>query len=106
MLQMGVLEKIPRQGGISAKELAANIQANEEVISESACRSPPMCKTKRILVARLLRMLSSTGILEAVGEDVFAHTRFSLAYIEGSEVDFFTLWHVFSRSANHDTTLL
>ena len=50
-----------------------------------------------MLLARLLRMLSSTGILEAVEEDVFAHTRFSLAYIEGSEVDFFTLWRVFSQ---------
>jgi hypothetical protein len=95
MIQMGVLEKIPRQGSISAKGLAARIQTNEEVISEPECRNLPMYKTKCMLAARLLRMLSATGILEAVGEDVFAHTRFSLAYIEGSEVDFFTLWHVF-----------
>jgi len=32
---MGILEKIPRQGSISAKELAANVQKNEEVLSRS-----------------------------------------------------------------------
>ena len=47
-----------------------------------------------MLLARLLRIIAATGIIKAVGEDVYAHTPFSLAYIEGSEVDFFTLWYV------------
>jgi len=47
-----------------------------------------------MLLARLLRIIAATGILKAVGEDVYAHTPYSLAYIEGSEVDFFTLWCV------------
>lgn len=44
---------------------------------------------------RLMRVLGATGILNAVAEDIYAHTRFSLAYINGMEVDFFTLWYVF-----------
>jgi hypothetical protein len=36
MLQMGVLEKIPQQGGITVKELAIAIQKNEEVLSTSS----------------------------------------------------------------------
>jgi hypothetical protein len=42
-----------------------------------------------------MRVLGATGILNAVAEDIYAHTRFSLAYINGMEVDFFTLWYVF-----------
>jgi hypothetical protein len=36
-----------------------------------------------MLPARLLRIIAATGILKAVGEDAYAHTLYSLAYIEG-----------------------
>ncbi|KAL3418584.1 O-methyltransferase [Phlyctema vagabunda] len=73
MLQMGALEKIPRGGRITAQELAVSINANEEVL------------------VRLLRILTATGILQSAGENIYEHTRFSLAYLEGSEVDFYEL---------------
>lgn len=34
MLHMGVFEKIPREGSIAARELAASVNKNEEVLSE------------------------------------------------------------------------
>ena len=40
-----------------------------------------------------MRILTATRILRAVAENVYAHTRFSLAYLDGSEVDFFELWY-------------
>lgn len=39
-----------------------------------------------------MRQVASTGILRPVGENDYAHTRFSLAYIDRSEIDFFNLW--------------
>jgi len=48
---------------------------------------------KSYLSVRLMRILTATGILRAVAENVYAHTRFSLAYLDGSEVDFFELWY-------------
>ncbi|TVY83975.1 O-methyltransferase hmp5 [Lachnellula suecica] len=42
-------------------------------------------------LGRLMRQLSSTGILRSLGENEYAHTKFSLAYIDRSEVDFFNL---------------
>jgi hypothetical protein len=41
-----------------------------------------------------MRVLTATGIIDPVGEDVYAHTRFSLAYLDGAEVEFFELWYV------------
>lgn len=41
-----------------------------------------------------MRILTVTGIFEMVGPDEYAHTPFSLAYIEGHEVDFLKLWFV------------
>ncbi|PSS22714.1 hypothetical protein M430DRAFT_97724 [Amorphotheca resinae ATCC 22711] len=73
LLQMGVLAKIPRNGSITAKELASGSGMNEEVL------------------IRLMRVLTATGIIDPVGEDVYAHTRFSLAYLDGAEVEFFEL---------------
>ncbi|RDW82554.1 O-methyltransferas-like protein [Coleophoma cylindrospora] len=73
LLRMGALEKMPRDGAITAKELALSIDANEEVLT------------------RLMRIISATGIIESAGEDLYAHTPFSLAYLEGSEVDFYEL---------------
>lgn len=45
-------------------------------------------------LARLMRILTVTGIFDMVGPDEYAHTPFSLAYIEGHEVDFLKLWFV------------
>ena len=39
-----------------------------------------------------MRMLTGTGIVALTGEDEYAHTPKSLAYIEGAAVDFFNLW--------------
>ncbi|OKL61648.1 hypothetical protein UA08_03435 [Talaromyces atroroseus] len=41
--------------------------------------------------ARLMRILTVTGIFEMAGPDEYAHTPYSLAYIEGHEVDFLKL---------------
>jgi hypothetical protein len=43
---------------------------------------------------RLMRNLTATGIFKSVAEDVYAHTRFSLAYLDAPETDFYTLWYV------------
>lgn len=37
-----------------------------------------------------MRQLTGYGILQAVGENEYAHTKFSLVYIERSEINFFT----------------
>jgi hypothetical protein len=41
-----------------------------------------------------MRVLTVTGIFELVGPDEYAHTSYSLAYIDGHEVDFLKLWYV------------
>ncbi|TVY17283.1 O-methyltransferase hmp5 [Lachnellula arida] len=71
--QLNVLEKIPREGSISSKQLAENTGANEEVLT------------------RLIRVLTSTGILKALGGDVYAHTSRSLAFLDTAEVEFWDL---------------
>ncbi|PMD66568.1 o-methyltransferas-like protein [Hyaloscypha bicolor E] len=71
--QMRVLQKIPREGSIPAKELASEVGKNEEVL------------------VRLMRILTSTGILKALGNNVFAHTPLSLAYLDTPEVEFWDL---------------
>ncbi|KAE9378967.1 o-methyltransferas-like protein [Stipitochalara longipes BDJ] len=71
--QMDVLQKIPREGSIAAKELASEVGKNEEVL------------------VRLMRILTSTGILKALGNNVFAHTPLSLAYLDTPEVEFWDL---------------
>ncbi|KAH8820847.1 S-adenosyl-L-methionine-dependent methyltransferase [Xylogone sp. PMI_703] len=38
-----------------------------------------------------MRILTTTGIFKSVSEDVYSHTKYSLAYIDGTEVDFYTL---------------
>jgi hypothetical protein len=43
------------------------------------------------IAVRLMRILSATGILKAHGEDVFAHTPLSLAYLDTAEVEFWDL---------------
>ena len=43
---------------------------------------------------RLMRILTSTGILRALGNNVFAHTPLSLAYLDTPEVEFWDLWQV------------
>lgn len=45
--------------------------------------------------ARLMRILTVTGIFAMVGPDEYSHTPYSMAYIEGHEVDFLKLWYVF-----------
>jgi len=71
--QMNVLEKIPREGSIGSKQLAAVTGTNEEVLT------------------RLIRVLTSTGVLKALGGDVYAHTSRSLAFLDTAEVEFWDL---------------
>jgi hypothetical protein len=42
-----------------------------------------------------MRILTVTGIFAMVGPDEYTHTPYSMAYIEGHEVDFLKLWYVF-----------
>jgi hypothetical protein len=42
---------------------------------------------------RLMRMLTGTGVIALVGENTYAHTPKSMAYLEGAAVDFFNLWY-------------
>lgn len=42
-----------------------------------------------------MRILTVTGIFAMVGPDEYAHTPYSMAYIEGHEVDFLKLWYAF-----------
>lgn len=53
-----------------------------------------------------MRILTTTAIFKSVGEDVYAHTKYSLAYIGGTEVDFYTLWYVILISKFEHTCLL
>jgi hypothetical protein len=38
-------------------------------------------------------MLTGTGVIALVGENTYAHTPKSMAYLEGAAVDFFNLWY-------------
>lgn len=49
-----------------------------------------------VMSVRLMRILTSTGILKALGNNVFAHTPLSLAYLDTPEVEFWDLWWVSS----------
>ncbi|EEA26212.1 hypothetical protein TMatcc_005531 [Talaromyces marneffei ATCC 18224] len=73
LLELEVPQNIPKTGSISATELADKVQADAS------------------LIARLMRILTVTGIFAMVGPDEYAHTPFSMAYIEGHEVDFLKL---------------
>lgn len=73
LLELRVPETIPREGNITAKELAEKVGADEA------------------LIARLMRILTVTGTFAMTGPDEYAHTRISLAYLDGHEVDFFKL---------------
>ncbi|TVY82517.1 O-methyltransferase hmp5 [Lachnellula suecica] len=73
MTKSGAFEKMPKKGSISATELGAlvNIQPN--------------------VIARLMRMLTATGIVELTGDDTYAHTPKSRVYLEGAAIDFWNL---------------
>lgn len=73
MVKMGAFEKIPKEGSITATELGALINLEPSVI------------------VRLMRMLTSTGVIELTGEDTYAHTPKSRAYLNGAAMDFFNL---------------
>ncbi|KAH7391456.1 O-methyltransferase [Cadophora sp. MPI-SDFR-AT-0126] len=73
MVKMGAFEKMPKEGSITATELGALINLEPSVI------------------VRLMRMLTSTGVIELTGEDTYAHTPKSRAYLDGAAMDFFNL---------------
>jgi len=73
MVKMDAFEKMPKEGSITATELGALINLEPSVI------------------VRLMRMLTSTGVIELTGEDTYAHTPKSRAYLNGAAMDFFNL---------------
>ncbi|PVH83370.1 o-methyltransferas-like protein [Cadophora sp. DSE1049] len=73
MVKMSAFEKMPKEGSITATELGALINLEPSVI------------------VRLMRMLTSTGVIELTGEDTYAHTPKSRAYLNGAAMDFFNL---------------
>ncbi|RDW92628.1 hypothetical protein BP5796_02022 [Coleophoma crateriformis] len=73
MVETGTFEKMPREGSISAKDLAALTNLEPSVI------------------VRLMRILVANGIIEETGEDTYAHTDKSLLYMPGAEVEYFRL---------------
>ncbi|OBT41467.1 hypothetical protein VE00_08072 [Pseudogymnoascus sp. WSF 3629] len=73
LLQLKVFHSIPREGSITAKELAVIVNVDLEVLT------------------RLMRILTATNIFRSVAEDTYAHTKFSLVYIDDVATDFFTL---------------
>lgn len=40
----------------------------------------------------MIRILTATGVLKALGGDIYAHTALSLAYLDTAEVEFWDLW--------------
>ncbi|KAH6671702.1 O-methyltransferase [Halenospora varia] len=72
VLRLGVLNHIPKDGSATTKDLAGTLKVEEEIL------------------IRMMRQLTGYGILQAVGENEYAHTKFSLVYIERSEINFFT----------------
>lgn len=89
-------QSIPRTGSISAKELAEKVDADASLIGVFGTEHNDRDHSVLIccLIARLMRILTVTGIFDMVGPDEYAHTPYSLAYIEGHEVDFIKLWSV------------
>ncbi|TVY26782.1 O-methyltransferase [Lachnellula hyalina] len=79
MVASGAFEKMPKQGSITAKELGALVKIEPNVI------------------ARLMRMLTGTGIIELTGDDTYAHTPKSLVYLQGAAVDFWNLCTNFTQ---------
>ncbi|KFY22442.1 hypothetical protein V493_06589 [Pseudogymnoascus sp. VKM F-4281 (FW-2241)] len=73
LLQLKVFHNIPREGTITAKELAVIVKVDLEVLT------------------RLMRILTATNIFRAAAEDTYAHTKFSLVYIDSVATDFFTV---------------
>ncbi|KAH6716821.1 O-methyltransferase [Leptodontidium sp. MPI-SDFR-AT-0119] len=73
MVKLGAFEKMPKEGSITATDLGALINLEPSVI------------------VRLMRILTSTGIIELTGEDTYAHTPKSRAYLDGAAMDFFNL---------------
>ncbi|KFX91428.1 hypothetical protein V490_05912 [Pseudogymnoascus sp. VKM F-3557] len=73
LLKLKVFHNIPRKGSITAKELAVIVNIDLEVLT------------------RLMRILTATSIFRSVAEDTYAHTKFSLVYIDDIATDFFTL---------------
>lgn len=73
LLFMQVPEAIPRTGSISAKDIADKVGADES------------------LIIRTMRVPVLTGIFKLTGVNEYAHTPYSLAYIDGNEVQFFNL---------------
>jgi len=94
MVQSGAFEKMPKQGSISAEELGALVNIEPNVIGlYSICSSRLVWAPELTVPAvRLMRMLTGTGVVELTGDDTYAHTPKSLAYLQGAGADFWNLW--------------
>ncbi|KAL3422771.1 o-methyltransferase [Phlyctema vagabunda] len=73
MVENSVFAKMPVEGSIKAKDLATEVKLDASVI------------------VRLMRILVANGIVDETGEDTFAHTDKSRAYLEGSANEYYRL---------------
>ncbi len=92
MVKLGAFEKMPKEGSISATELGALINLEPSVIGKPLPILDVQSTTLTFHPVRLMRMLTGTGIIALTGEDTYAHTPKSRAYLNGAAMDFFNLW--------------
>lgn len=106
LAKLGVLEKMPREGSITAKELGALTNMEPSVIGILSSTSLYQIQPTKLMATpvRFMRMLTGTGLIVSTGIDAYAHTPKSLAYLQESALDFFNLWcllfYPFSFTAN------
>ncbi|RDW60593.1 O-methyltransferas-like protein [Coleophoma cylindrospora] len=95
LVEMGVLEKMPTNGSITAKDLAALIGIDESAIG-TILQSTPMHSPSRLTVvivciARALRLTVMQGIGEETDPNTFAHNDKSRMFLRSGAVDFFRI---------------
>lgn len=95
LAELGVFEKMPREGSITAKELGALTNTEPSVIGILSLTYPYQTQKNKLIATpvRFMRMLTGTGIIVSTGIDTYAHTPKSLAYLQESALDFFNLWY-------------
>jgi len=98
MVASGAFEKMPKQGSITAKELGALVKIEPNVIGLWSRCFHSGSRDWFGGIARLMRMLTGTGIIELTRDDTYAHTPKSLVYLQGAAVDFWNLWYVYKHS--------
>jgi len=89
ILHIGVLKEILPEGSISAKDLVTIRKMDEQLLGRphlSQFVDPYSGESHMLIwVVRMMRPLTASGIVRSDGENMYAHTRFSLPYVETSE---------------------